>query len=175
MLLTYSRRRARVGEDGELIVLSDQKRSLWEKAEIQEGLVLLDTALHLKHIGPYQLQAAINSIHASSPDAGSTNWRRISELYRQLLLFNDTAIVRLNCAVSISMAGDPAEGLLLLESLNEELDSFAPYHLARADMLTRMNDKKKAKEEYRLALNLTQNQVEREFIGRKIAEFSDLE
>ncbi|EQA35974.1 sigma-70 region 2 [Leptospira inadai serovar Lyme str. 10] len=174
MLLTHSRRRARIGEDGELIVLSDQKRSLWEKAEIQEGLALLDTALHLNRIGPYQLQAAINALHASAPDAESTNWKRISELYRQLLFFNDTAIVRLNYAVSVSMAGDPIEGLLLLESLKEELNSFAPYHLARADMLTRTDDRKEAKEEYLLALNLTQNRVERVFIGRKIGEFSDL-
>lgn len=169
MLLQHSRRAARVGPRGELILLGDQDRTLWDKRNIQEGLALVDKAFEMRQVGPYQIQAAIAALHARAPTAEATNWRRITALYGELLRFVDTPIIRLNQAVAISMASNPQDGLLLLEPLAGELSAYAPYHLARADMLRRLGQAGSAREAYRLALGLTQNQVERDFILGRIA------
>ena len=169
MLLHHSRNKARVGRRGELILLGDQDRSLWDKRHIQEGLALVDKAFEMRQVGPYQIQAAIAALHAQAPTAEATNWRRITALYGELRRFVDTPIIQLNQAVAISMVSGPEDGLRLLEPLAAELSAYAPYHLARADMFRRLAQADSAREAYRLALDLTQNQVERDFILRRIA------
>jgi RNA polymerase sigma-70 factor (ECF subfamily) len=164
MLLHHSRRAARVGAGGRLIVLSQQDRSLWDRRNIQEGLALLEKAFYLRHIGPYGIQAAISAQHARASTAEETDWSQIAGLYEQLRRFNDTAVIRLNQAVAISMFAGLEQGLPLVEGLADDLDGYAPFHLARADMLKRMGNLDEAREAYRKALELAQNQAEREFI-----------
>ncbi len=168
MLLNHSRRNARLGESGELKLLNEQNRSLWNKQEIQEGSALVEKAFHMRCIGPYQLQAAINALHSRAPNPEITDWKQISEFYEQLCTLTDTPVVRLNQAVAISMAEGPKQGLQLLESIRKELDSYAPFYLAQADMLFRLEKKSEAKEMYRIAFDLTKNEVEREFIQKRI-------
>jgi RNA polymerase sigma-70 factor, ECF subfamily len=169
MLLHHSRRTARVGPHGELILLGDQDRSLWDKRAIQEGLALLEKALNMRHSGPYQIQAAISALHAAAPTAEATDWPQIAALYGELRRHSDSAIIQLNHAVAVSMAVGPNKGLHLLEPLAGELSAFAPFHLARADMLCRTGQPQLAREAYRVALDLTQNTIERDFILERIA------
>ncbi len=168
MLLHHSRSTARVGADGRLILLSKQDRSRWNQRNIQEGLALVEKAFYMHHIGPYQIQAAISALHARASSAEVTDWRQIARLYAQLRRFTDTAIIRLNQAVAESMFAGPAQGLRQVQELANELDGYAPFHLARADMLQRMGKAQEARVAYGLALNLTQNQAEREFILEQI-------
>jgi RNA polymerase sigma-70 factor (ECF subfamily) len=168
MLFNHSRRTARVGGRGELILLGDQDRSLWDRGNIEEGLALMDDALRLRRPGPYQLQAAINSLHALAPDSAATDWAQIAALYGELLRYSDTAVIRLNQAVAVSFAATPEHGLRLLEPLEAGLEAYAPFHLARADMRLRTGDAAQAREEYRAALELTRNEVERAFILGRI-------
>jgi RNA polymerase sigma-70 factor (ECF subfamily) len=169
MLLHHSRRTARVGPGGELILLGDQDRSLWDKRAIQEGLALVEKALHMRQAGPYQLQAAISALHASAPTADATDWPQIAALYQELRRHVDSVIIQLNHAVAASMASGPHEGLRMLVPLAGELRAYAPFHLAHADMLRRTNQVEQARAAYRVALDLTQNSVEREFIAERIA------
>jgi len=169
MLLHHSRRTARVGSHGELILLSDQDRSIWDQRAIQEGLALVEKAFYMRQVGPYQIQAAISALHASAPTAAATDWPQIAALYGELRRHADSAIIQLNHAVAVSMASGPHAGLRLLAPLADELSAFAPFHLARADMLRRTDQMKLARESYRVALDLTQNQVERDFILEQIA------
>jgi RNA polymerase sigma-70 factor, ECF subfamily len=168
MLLNHSRRNARVGRQGELIVLGEQDRLLWDRKDIEEGLALLDATLLIGGTGPYRLQAAINASHARAATPESTDWRRIAELYEDLLGFSDTALIRLNQAVAVSMAGMPAHGLRILEPLRTDLAAYAPFYLARADMFQRIGRKEQSLEAYGQALELTQNKIEREFIRGRI-------
>ena len=168
MLLHHSRRRARVGPGGELILLSNQDRSSWDRRNIQEGLALLEKALHMGQAGPYQIQAAISALHASAPTAEATDWAQIAALYATLRRHSDTPIIRLNQAVAVSMASGPEVGLRLLNLLVEELSGYAPFHLARADMMQRSGRVDLARQAYAAALDLTQNQVERDYILMQI-------
>jgi RNA polymerase sigma-70 factor (ECF subfamily) len=168
MLFNHSRRNARVSGHGELILLSDQDRSLWDKGNIEDGQALMDEALGLRQPGPYQLQAAINSLHALAPDPAATDWAQVAALYGELLRYSDTAVIRLNQAVAVSFAATPEHGLRLLDPLSAELESYAPIHLARADMRLRIGDAVRAREDYRAALALTRNEVERAFILGRI-------
>jgi RNA polymerase sigma-70 factor, ECF subfamily len=168
MLLHNARRDARVGRDGRLVLLSQQDRSRWDQRSIQEGLALLEKAFHMRQIGPYQIQAAISALHASAASAEETDWRRIAGLYDQLRRFHDTAIIRLNQAVAVSMFAGPAQGLSLVQELAGELSNYAPFHLARADMLQRLEDWEAARQAYQQALGLTHNQAERAFIREQI-------
>ncbi len=168
MLLHHSRRTARVDADGRLVLLSQQDRSLWDQRSIQEGLALVEKAFHLRQPGSYQIQAAISALHASAARAEETDWRQIAGLYEHLRRFTDTAIIRLNQAVSVSMFAGPEEGLSLVDPLIEELVGYAPFHLARADMLQRMGKPDQAREAYQRALDLSQNQIERAFIEEQI-------
>ncbi|MCL5997167.1 MAG: RNA polymerase sigma factor [Chloroflexi bacterium] len=173
MLLHHSRRAARVGPRGELILLHEQDRSLWNRRDIQEGLALVDKAFNMRHVGPYQLQAAISALHASAATAEATDWPQIAALYGELRRHADTPIIQLNQAVAISMAASPARGLRLLEPLAGALNGYAPYHLARADMLRRSGQLDSARAAYGVALDLTHNQVERDFILGRIATLGD--
>ncbi len=170
MLLHHSRRRARVGPQGELVLLSDQDRNLWDQRIIQEGLGLLETALRMRHVGAYQIQAAIGALHARAARAEATDWPQIAALYGQLRELADSPVIQLNQAVAVSMAQTAAAGLRLLEPLAEALGTYAPYHLARADLLRRAGQTESARQAYRAALDLCQNQVERDFILKRIAE-----
>jgi RNA polymerase sigma-70 factor (ECF subfamily) len=172
MLLHHSRRRARVGPKGELILLSDQDRSLWDRRNIQEGLALVEKALHMQQAGPYQIQAAISALHASAATAEATDWVQIAALYATLRWHSDTPIIRLNQAVAVSMASGPELGLRLLDLLVEDLGDYAPFHLARADMLQRSGQIELARLAYAAALDLTQNLVERDYILRRIRALS---
>jgi RNA polymerase sigma-70 factor (ECF subfamily) len=168
MLLHHSRRSARVGAGGRLILLGQQDRSQWDQRNIQEGLALVEKAFYLRHVGPYQIQAAISALHAGAASAEATDWQQIAGLYEQLRRFNDTPIVRLNQAVAVSMFAGPDQGLDLLQQLADELDGYAPFHLARADLLQRLGQPAEARAAYTRALDLTQNQAEREFIAEQI-------
>lgn len=175
MLLNHSRSQARLGVQGELVLLSQQDRSLWDQRKIQEGLALVDKALHMQHVGPYQLQAAISALHARAATAQATDWVQIAALYGVLRRMVDTPIIRLNQAVAISMAVNAQQGLRLLEPLGSELDDFAPYHLARADMLQRTDQADAARYAYQRALDLTHNQVERAYIYKRIHQLTQPE
>jgi RNA polymerase sigma-70 factor (ECF subfamily) len=162
-----------VNADGRLVLLSQQDRSPWDQRSIQEGLALVEKAFHMRQPGPYQIQAAISALHASAVRAEETDWRQIAGLYEHLRRFSDTAIIRLNQAVSVSMFAGPEQGLSLVEPLTEELASYAPFHLARADMLQRMGRPRQAQEAYRHALDLTQNQTECAFILEQIKRLEE--
>jgi RNA polymerase sigma-70 factor (ECF subfamily) len=168
MLLHHSRRRARVGSGGELILLRDQDRSLWDRRDIQEGLALVEKALYMGQAGAYQIQAAISALHASAPTAEATDWAQIAALYATLRIYQDTPIIRLNQAVAVSMISGPELGLRLLNLLVNDLRDYAPFHLARADMLQRSGQTEQARQAYVAALDLTLNQVEREHIMKRI-------
>src|SRR5436190_5948175 len=157
MLLHHSRRTARVGSHGELILLGNQDRSLWDKRAIQEGLALVEKAFHMRQIGPYQIQAAISALHAAASTAAATDWPQIAALYGELRRHVDSSIIQLNQAVAVSMAIGPKAGLRLLEPLADELSNFAPFHLAHADLLRRTDRMELAREAYRMAWDLTQN------------------
>ena len=166
MLLQDSRRLARVGPDGELVLLEDQDRALWDRDRIDEGLHVLERALSLRRPGRYQLQAAIAAAHAECRP-----WEEIVVLYDRLLIVDPSPIVRLNRAVAIALSGRVEDGLALVN----ELDSLSGYHLfhvARADLLRRLERPDESASEYRAALELTANDAERNFLERRLAEVS---
>lgn len=177
MLLHDSRRRARVTSDGEMVLLEDQDRQLWDRVEIDEGLRLLDRALRLRRapnqrVGPMQLQAAIAAIHAHSATSSETDWSEIDLLYRELLVIHDTPVVRLNRAVAAAMAHGPQLGLELVRSANMrgELSEYHLYHAAEADLLRRLGQTDAAAAAYTRALNLTANAAEQRFLRRRLSE-----
>ena len=174
MLLQDSRRDARVRE-GELVLLDEQDRSLWDRAAIHEGVGLLERSIQLgahRPVGIYQLQAAIAALHpqADSPDA--TDWAEIADLYRALQRIHDTPVVRLNRAVAIAMAEGPEVGLRLIDEVAVELDGFHPLHAARADLLRRAGDRAEAATAYERAIAVCANDVERRYLIRRLAEVS---
>jgi RNA polymerase sigma-70 factor (ECF subfamily) len=160
MLLTHSRRDARIGTNGELIMLDEQDRSLWHQAEIQRGIALVEIALKRKSLGPYQIQAAIAAVHAEGSD-----WPQVARLYEELLRFDCSSVVRLNHAVAVAFAKDWHKGLLLLESI-ADLDHYHPFHAARAQMLKRVGRLAEARAAFDRAIRLTTNRAEREYLSR---------
>ncbi|MEM7029986.1 MAG: RNA polymerase sigma factor [Chloroflexota bacterium] len=173
MLLSHARREARIGDDGRLVLLSEQVRERWDQRMIQEGLALVEKALYLRSVGPYQVQAAIGALHAEAKQANETDWVQIVALYKTLVQLQDNTITRLNYAVAVSMAHGPEFGLGLLEPLADELADYAPYHLAQADLLTRLGDQPKARMALQQALSLTQNDIERAFIVEKLQQIPE--
>jgi RNA polymerase sigma-70 factor (ECF subfamily) len=166
MLLQDSRRAARVGADGEIVLLEDQDRSLWNTARIEEGLRVLDRAVSFRRPGPYQLQAAIAASHAENRPK-----TEIVALYEALVELDPSPIVRLNHAVAVALAGDLDHGLALLE----ELDGLEGYHLlhaARADLYRRLDRRDEAASSYRRALELATSDSESRFLERRLAEVS---
>ena len=166
LLLQDSRRDARIGPEGELVLLADQDRSLWNHDRIEEGLRLLERALQLRAPGPYQLQAAIAALHTEP----QTDWTQIAALYEQLTRHTPSPVVELNRAVAVAMAEGPEEGLQLLRDL--PLDEYHLYHAARADLLRRLERVEEAAAAYRRALQLAQTEPERRFLARRLAEIS---
>jgi len=166
MLLQDSRRAARIGEDGEIILLEDQDRSLWNGDRIAEGLRVLDRAVSLRRPGPYQLQAAIAAAHAEGrPKA------EIVALYDALAGIDPSPVVRLNRAVAVALAGDVDEGLKLLDEVGG-LEQYHLLHAARADLYRRLDRKDEAAASYRRALELTTNEAESRYLRRRLAEVS---
>jgi RNA polymerase sigma-70 factor, ECF subfamily len=172
MLLQDSRRNARVNAQGELITLEEQDRSLWDANEIKEGLPLVETALRLHNIGPYQLQAAIAALHAQAENFEATDWEEISALYGQLANLSPSPVVALNRAAAIAMAEGPEKGLLLIDQLgaSEQLSGYHLFHAARADLLRRLHRNTEAAEAYARALALTRNPIEQRFLQRRLVQ-----
>jgi len=172
MLLQESRRRARTSPLGDLILLEDQDRSLWNRAYIAEGVALVERALTSRRFGPYTLQAAIAAVHAEATEVGSTDWSQVAGLYGVLLQANPSPVVELNRAVAIAMRDGPAAGLVLIDDILARGD-LAEYHLAhsaRADLCRRLGKTEEAKASYRLALSLTQQEAERRFLEGRLTE-----
>lgn len=168
LLLHNSRGAARYTESGDVVLLADQDRGRWNRGEIAEGIGLLDRALRRGEVGPYQLQAAIAAIHAQAPTADETDWARIAALYGELLTVAPTPVVRLNHAVAVAMATDPAAGLELIDRI-EGLDRYHLLHAARADLLRRLGRREAAVEAYRQAHELATNPSDRRFLSARIA------
>jgi RNA polymerase sigma-70 factor (ECF subfamily) len=171
MVLHDSRRHARVDAAGALVTLEEQDRSLWDREQIAEGLALVETALRMGPVGPYQLQAAIAAVHAEAGSPEQTDWPQIAALYSELARINPNPIVLLNGAVAIAMSEGPGRGLALLDELGAsgDLDRYHLFHAARADLLRRLRYFEAAAEAYRRALALMANGVERAYLERRLA------
>ncbi len=164
MLLQDSRRAARVGPSGELVLLEDQDRSLWSPQRIDEGLHVLERAVSLRRAGPYVLQAAIAAAHAESRP-----WEEIVALYDRLTVVDPSPVVLLNRAVAVALSGRVEEGLLLVEQL-DSLEAYHLFHAARADLLRRLDRRGEAADAYRHALELTESEIERGYFRRRLSE-----
>ena len=172
MLLHESRRAARASLTGELILLENQDRSLWNRAQIAEGVALLEKALNSRRFGSYTLQAAIAAVHAQAESVGATDWRQIVALYDQLLRIQPSPVVQLNRAVAIAMCDGPGAGLANIDALLEqgELADYYLAHSARADMYRRLGRAAEARTSYEKALALTQQEPERQFLQERIRQ-----
>ena len=172
VLLHDSRREARVGADGELVLLEDQDRSRWDRGKIEEGLSILERALHMRQPGPYQVQAAISALHAQAKHPEDTDWPQIAALYNALMRMTPSPIIELNRAVAIAMADGPLQGLALLDrtNLSKELNDYYLFHAARADLLRRAGRMHDAQDAYTQALKLCLNAKEQAFLNRRLAE-----
>lgn len=162
MLLTAARRPARTGPDGELVRLTDQDRSRWDQSLIAEGHDLVRRCLRRNQPGPYQLQAAINAVHADAVVAEDTDWEQIVALYNQLLTIAPSPVVELNRAVAVAEVSGAAEGLAVVDAL--DLAGFPLFHAIRADLLTRTGRTEEAMAAYDEAISRTQNARERVFL-----------
>ena len=175
MLLHESRRAARTSPAGELVLLADQDRSLWERDQIAEGSALVKRALSSRQIGPYTLQAAIAAVHAEAPDAAATDWAQIVGLYDVLARADPSPVVELNRAVAVAMRDSPLAGLVLVDAILARGD-LAGYHLAhsaRADLCRRLGRMAEARVAYERALGLTRQEPERRFLERRLSELRD--
>lgn len=174
MLLQDSRRAARSSRSGELILLEDQDRSLWDREEISEGTQLVARALSTQRFGPYTIQAAIAAVHAEAPSPAATNWGEIVGLYDILAQADPSPVIALNRAVAVAMRDGPAAGLALVdEILNRgDLSDYRFAHAARADLCRRLGRRAEARMSYERALALTRQGPERRFLERRISEVS---
>jgi RNA polymerase sigma-70 factor, ECF subfamily len=174
MLLHESRRAARSSAAGELILLDQQDRSLWNREQIAEGSALVERALASRRIGPYTLQAAIAAVHAEAPNAAATDWTQIVGLYDVLVRAEPSPIVHLNRAVAVAMRDGPASGLALVDSIlaRGELVDYHLAHSARADLCRRLGRVAEARASYQRALALTRQEPERRFLERRLSELA---
>jgi len=172
MLLQESRRAARTSPTGELILLENQNRTLWNKEQIAEGVALLEKALNSRRFGLYTLQAAIAAVHAEAESVAATDWRQIVALYDQLLRIQSSPVVQLNRAVAIAMRDGPEAGLAHIDTVLEhgELANYYLAHSARADMYRRLGRTSEARASYEKALALTQQEPERQFLQERIRQ-----
>jgi RNA polymerase sigma-70 factor, ECF subfamily len=164
LLLTESRRASRTGPDGSLVLLADQDRTRWDRALIEEGQAIVRRCLRRNQPGPYQLQAAINAVHADAATAGQTDWPQIVALYDHLLAVAPTPVVALNRAIAIGEVHGPAAALALVDTL--ELDNYHPFHATRADLLGRLGRDREAAAAYQRAAAMAPTDAERDFLGR---------
>ncbi len=169
LLLHDSRREARQGKDGELIVLGEQDRGEWDAERIAEGLAVLERAAFLGVPGVYQLQAAIAAVHAQAPTADETDWRRIVLLYDRLIRLSGSPVVALNRAVAVSMVDGPGRGLDIVDGLLADgvLDDYHLLHATRAELLRRLARHEEARAAYDRAIALTTNAAEKSFLERR--------
>jgi len=172
MLLQESRRAARASPTGDLVLLDEQDRSLWNRDQIAEGLTLAEQALASRRFGPYTLQAAIAAVHANAPEAAATDWSRIVRLYDLLAQAVPSPVVELNRAVAVAMRDGPAAGLALVDTIlaRGELADYHLAHSARADLCRRLGRNAEARVSYQRALALVQQEPERRFLERRLAE-----
>jgi RNA polymerase sigma-70 factor (ECF subfamily) len=175
MLLHESRRDARSSPEGELILLDDQDRSLWNRDQIAEGLALAQQALSSRRFGPFTLQAAIAAVHAEAPNAGSTDWAQVVGLYEVLLRAHPSPVVELNRAVAVAMRDNPSAGLALIDHILDRGDLLDYYlaHSARADMCRRLGKTEEARASYQRSLSLAQQEPARRFLQRRLNELND--
>jgi RNA polymerase sigma-70 factor (ECF subfamily) len=174
MLLHDSRRSARTGNEGELITLEEQDRSLWNRKQIEEGLAILDRVVPMRRPGPYQIQAAISGLHALAHSPQETDWAQIALLYGQLARYDPSPVIELNRAVAIAMVEGPQAGLDLLAQLDQSgsLKTYQPFYAAQADLLRRAGYPHQAADAYTKAIALTENEVEQAYLQRRLAEVS---
>jgi RNA polymerase sigma-70 factor (ECF subfamily) len=170
MLLQDSRREARVNDAGDLVTLEEQDRSRWDRAQIAEGLPLVERALRSRRPGPYQLQAAIAAVHVQAPTAAETDWAEIAALYAELLRMHPSPVVELNRAVAVAMSEGFERGLELMDEVGAagHLEDYYLLHAARADMLRRLGRRDESAAAYRRALDLTANAIERRYLQRRL-------
>ncbi len=173
MLLHDSRRAARTTSSGDLVLLEDQDRSLWDQVGIREAHAWLAQAMAAEPIGAYTIQAAIAAVHAEAATVHATDWARIAEWYDALVRASPSPVVELNRAVAIAMRDGPEAGLTLVESLHPTLNEFHLYHATRADLFRRLGRLSEACDAFRQALNLAQQEPERRFLIRRLAELGD--
>jgi RNA polymerase sigma-70 factor (ECF subfamily) len=175
MLLQESRRTARTSSKGELVLLADQDRSLWNRNLIAEGSALVDTALASRRFGPYTLQAAIAAVHAEAASADATDWGEIVGLYDALLSADPSPVIELNRAVAVAMRDGPAAGLALIDTIlaRGDLQDYHLAHAAHADMCRRLAKTAQARASYERAIALTRQGPERRFLERRVAELPD--
>ena len=172
MLLQESRHAARTSPTGELILLENQDRSLWNREQIAEGVALLEKALKSRRFGPYTFQAAIAAVHAEAESVAATDWRQIVALYKQLVRIQPSPVVQLNRAVAIAMCDGPEAGLAHIDVVmaHGELANYYLAHSARADMYRRLGRTAEARSAYEKALALTQQEPERQFLQERIRQ-----
>ncbi len=179
MLIQDSRRETRIDSGGNLVILEEQDRSRWDRAEIEEGTRLVEDALRRRRVGPYQLQAAIAAVHARAASSADTDWREIAALYAELAAVSPSPVVALNHAVAIAMSDGLEAGLARIDALGTgaqtdggKLRDYHLYHAARADLLRRLGRNSDAAAAYREALRLATNDIERAYLTRRLAEVS---
>ena len=174
MLLQESRRAARTSPSGELILLENQDRSLWNREQIAEGVALVEKALSSRRFGPYTLQAAIAAVHAEAESVAATDWRQIVALYNQLVQIHPSPVADLNRAVAIAMRDGPEAGLKHIDAVlaHGELANYYLAHAARADMFRRLGRTDEARASYEKARSLTQQEPERQFLQERIRQLS---
>jgi RNA polymerase sigma-70 factor (ECF subfamily) len=172
MLLHESRRTARTSSSGDVILLEDQDRMLWNREFIAEGTTLVQRALSSRRVGLYTIQAAISAVHAEAPQAALTDWSEIVGLYDVLTQMESSPVVALNRAVAVAMRDGPEAGLALVDVImaNGDLSDYRLAHAARADLCRRLGKKADARAAYEQALALTQQEPERRFIERRLVE-----
>lgn len=172
MLLQESRRLTRATPDGDLVLLEDQDRTLWDGGLIAEGLALVERALATRRFGPYTLQAAIAAVHAGAREARDTDWRLITALYDALLRLNPSPVVELNRAVAVALSEGPAAGLALIDAILDrgDLEGYHLAHAARADLLRRLGRRDDARAAYGRALELARQEPERRFLQKRLSE-----
>jgi RNA polymerase sigma-70 factor (ECF subfamily) len=174
MLLQESRRTARASASGELILLDDQDRALWNRDQIAEGTGLVERALSSRRVGPYMIQAAIAAVHAGAATPSDTDWTEIVGLYDVLSMLDGSPVIELNRAVAVAMRDGPAAGLALIDAILErgDLSDYRLAHAARADLCRRLGRTADARASYGRALALTRTEPERRFLERRLAELA---
>jgi RNA polymerase sigma-70 factor, ECF subfamily len=175
MLLHDSRQAARTSSTGDLILLEDQDRSLWNRKQMTEGIALVKQALASSQVGPYTIQAAIAAVHAQAPIASATDWAQIVQLYDLLVRTDRSPVIELNRAVAVAMRDSPSAGLVLIDAIlaRGELANYHLAHAARADFYRRLGRTEEALASYARALSLTQQEPERRFLMRRLNELRD--
>jgi RNA polymerase sigma-70 factor (ECF subfamily) len=172
MVLQESRRAARTSSSGELILLDEQDRSLWNRGQIAEGTRLVEQVLSSRRFGPYTIQAAIAAVHAEAPNAAATDWEEIVGLYDVLARADSSPVIELNRGVAVAMRDGPAAGLALIDAILDRGDllDYRLAHAARAELCRRLGRTAAARASYERALALTRQEPERRFLERRIAE-----